>query len=125
MGYYTEYTLTMRNFLQNDTPGAYTLTKVSKDVFFDIAKYITTHVFEDLLSFEDACCFEGCCKWYEHDKDMCSLSMKFPNILFELAGNGEEPYDSWKAYYLNGCKQYCPATIKFDTFSLSKLKNIF
>ena len=125
MGYYTEYILTMRNFLQNDTNGDYTLAKVSKDVFLDIAKYIYESISYDFLSFEEECCFEGHCKWYEHDEDMCSLSMKFPNILFELTGNGEAPHDLWKTYYLNGCKQHCNAIIKFDTFSLSKLKKIF
>ena len=40
MGYYTEYILTMRNFLQNDSNGDYELARVSKDVFLDIAKYI-------------------------------------------------------------------------------------
>jgi hypothetical protein len=45
------------------------------------------------------------CKWYEHDKDMIEMSMKFPLVLFKLHGEGEESGDIWDAYYLNGKSQ--------------------
>ena len=28
--------------------------------------------------------------WYDHDEDMCLLSSKFPDLLFELSGAGED-----------------------------------
>lgn len=35
-------------------------------------------------------------KWYDWEKDMKKLARKFPNVLFILDGDGEEPDDSWQ-----------------------------
>lgn len=62
------------------------------------------------------------CKWYSYENDMKELSKKFPNILFTLSGKGEESFDIWRRYYLNGKFQHCPAKITFDEFDETKLK---
>ena len=37
-------------------------------------------------------------KWYDHMDDMFVLSKKFPSVLFQLHGNGEEDDDLWNDY---------------------------
>lgn len=61
------------------------------------------------------------CKWYDHDKDMKSISFAFPDVLFILEGSGEETDDRWKAYFLNGKTQRCAGEIRFPPFDASKL----
>lgn len=41
-------------------------------------------------------------RWYEHTKDMQKLSVKFPNTVFALHGDGEESGDLWVEYHHNG-----------------------
>ncbi len=43
-------------------------------------------------------------KWYDHEKDMVQLSAKFPDVRFEVSGNGEEQGDVWKQAFLGGKK---------------------
>ena len=61
-------------------------------------------------------------KWYDWEKDMLKLSVKFPEVFFELTGDGEESDDYWKAYFKNGMMQMAPGEIVYDDFSPSKLK---
>ena len=63
----------------------------------------------------------GYCKWYDHDEDMMLLSKRFPGVLFELYGDGEDSEDMWRAYYRDGRMQYCPAIITFNPFSEEEL----
>lgn len=57
-------------------------------------------------------------KWYEHDRDMLDISMKFPDTVFVLSGEGEESGDLWKTYYKNGVKQDAPAIITYPECTL-------
>ena len=61
-------------------------------------------------------------KWYDHEEDMKRISLEFPNVLFELYGDGEESDDMWYKYFRNGKMQYCPARIEFDPYDESKLE---
>ena len=52
---------------------------------------------------------------------MSLLSEKFPDVLFELTGWGEEREDMWVAYFLGGKSQYCRAKIEYEPFDKDKL----
>lgn len=69
---------------------------------------------------------EESCKWYDHDKDMKALSLRFQDVVFMLHGEGEEEEDKWNKYYLNGQVQACQAkiTIEYEPFDINKLKVI-
>jgi rubredoxin len=58
-------------------------------------------------------------KWYDYDRDMLSLSMSFPMVLFTLTGDPEEG-PNWTTYYKHGKKQ--DAEIIVEPFDEAKLK---
>lgn len=62
------------------------------------------------------------CKWYEHEEDMKTLSIRFPGVLFTLSGDGEESGDIWKKYFLDGKMQICKAILTFPEFSARLLQ---
>lgn len=61
-------------------------------------------------------------KWYNHEEDMIEVSRTFPDTLFELHGEGEEPGDLWRKYFKNGKIQRCPAQITYEEYDESKLQ---
>ncbi len=63
----------------------------------------------------------GYTKWYEHDRDMLRLSRTFPDVLFVLWGEGEDPGDLWKCYYLGGRVQEAPARVEYPPFDTEEL----
>ena len=59
-------------------------------------------------------------KWYDWEKDMKELSSKYPHLLFELSGEGEEAGDMWKAWARNGKVVTVRARIVFDEPDIDK-----
>ena len=41
-------------------------------------------------------------KWYDNEDTMRAMSKRWPKIVFELHGQGEEVSDRWVKYFLNG-----------------------
>lgn len=62
-------------------------------------------------------CFDDECKWYEHENDMRAYSLKHPQTVFALKGEGEESGDIWTEYYKNGKMQKCKAKIVVDDYN--------
>lgn len=62
-------------------------------------------------------------KWYDHDDDMLALSTRFPDVVFQLYGDGEDSEDRWMTYYKNGRCQVdaLHITVEEDPFDESKL----
>lgn len=108
MGYYTNYSLSFSPENKND--------RIGKDKYDAILRELSK-----MNVFDDEECTYAYDKWYDHDKDMRLISSKFPGIVFELDGNGEESDDIWVSYYLNGGSQFAPAQIQFDKFCRNKL----
>jgi len=63
-------------------------------------------------------------KWYDHEKNMKSLSKEYPSLLFTLSGKGEENGDIWRKYFFNGKMQKATAQITFEKYDSRKLKSI-
>jgi len=98
MGYYTKFKLHM-----NHMPEGHTVHN-SEDEFMRIKlelEAITSYQFHEhrttphVLDLDEA-------KWYDHGENMKALSKKWPKILFQLDGDGEESGDVWREYWLDG-----------------------
>ncbi|MBG9520248.1 MULTISPECIES: hypothetical protein [Bacillus cereus group] len=63
-------------------------------------------------------------KWYNHETEMSAISRLYPDVIFELSGEGEGSGDLWRDYYKNGKIQRCPAKITYDEYDESKLTNL-
>lgn len=107
MGYVTSYTLTWEN--------------APKGFEKKMAKYIRDHEYMSYAMEEDGTTADSC-KWYECDDDMLELSKKYPDVIFTLAGEGEESGDLWRTYYRNGKMQHAQAIIAFESFDPEKLE---
>jgi hypothetical protein len=60
-------------------------------------------------------------KWYEHENHLKAYSLKYPDTLFTLEGEGEESGDVWKKYFKNGKMFKAKAQITFEEFNEEKL----
>lgn len=117
MGYYTAYNISYNvpegedreKFSQKLALGLYA---INSDFY-----YAANYTIEDMIECEMM-------KWYECEEDMCKLSKLFPDVLFIIEGFGEERDDVWREYFYDGKFQYAPATIIFDDFDESKLKEL-
>ena len=110
MGYLTNYKLDVKNEHHDQADAFFKWAETKPDV---VSGYSLEHF---LRSDHDTV------KWYDHDKDMKEISKKFPELVFELCGEGEESGDIWKKYYKDGKVQVCKAKITFDEFDEKKLK---
>lgn len=110
MGYYTEYSLKVRNISSADNEKLMDILK-EKDligyVFWD-SYYDEHHDEAEFSSYEEQ-------KWYDYETDMDEISKKFPNAVFELSGEGEEYGDYWHEYFKNGRHECCRGEIVYET----------
>lgn len=119
MGYLTDYSLRI-------VPHSYPLEVVgaalskatnSNDPDYDI-EFIKALVDGDV---------EGM-KWYSAEEDMKALSKELPDVLFRLAGVGEEQGDEWVSFFLNGeverhqRQSWNPPNFPTDTIEWTKEK---
>lgn len=109
MGYYTDYWLTVDN-----APG--------RIADMDAIDNVVCEMFSDIFENFDVGDYQGTAKWYDHDTDMLELSMKFPDALFYLQGNGDTWDDMWGHYYLNGWIQTDGLEIYTNPFNPVKLE---
>lgn len=57
--------------------------------------------------------------WYDHDQDMCTISMCFPDYTFDVHGDGEAGDDIWDCTWRNGRYHHRPCEIPpFDESEL-------
>lgn len=91
MGYYTDYFLSLVEGPEEE---------------FDI-------MLDTLKSEYDMDFSEGLvnAKWYRWAEDMESVSKRYPNVLVELSGSGEEQDDIWLARFKNGDSEIQTAII--------------
>lgn len=122
MGYYTNYKLSILNKDKPDYDKLNTFIEQNKDNESEELPNgkVLSYPLNYLLELFD----EGSepTKWYDHEDDMKEFSRMFPNLVFELSGEGEESGDIWKKYFRDGKMQKCEAKIIFDSFDETKLK---
>lgn len=53
-------------------------------------------------------------KLYDHQDHLKAMSIRFPNVLFILEGEGEEHGDVWKKYFSDGKMQKIKVKIVFE-----------
>lgn len=112
MGYYTNYELTcyevkndMRKHIMRKDP-------IYQEIGKALAPLFDREISEgENVDYEDFFLEEM--KWYEHNEDMCALSEKFPNVLFQLSGWGEDNGDIWVEWYYRGKSERVNAEIVF------------
>lgn len=119
MGYYTDYELKVHHYSveRKETIGVSLPDGIKRAIEEEIDKMRIM----DGGNVDDGYFCNA--KWYDYDRDMCLLSLKFPTILFELYGSGEGSEDVWRAYFHAGKVQHCPGEIVYDEFDFSKLKD--
>lgn len=103
MGYKTDYTLEV-SAPHEDIPESL------------VQALVSNHFFEDRRDSE----FFKNDTWYEWNEDMLKLSKLYPDVLFELSGEGEESSDIWTYWYRNGQLQGGLAQIVHPEFSEDK-----
>lgn len=135
MGYYTYYELSIDDTQfqsENEKKKNAEIKEIQESSISDALKekligeinnsykssFVTQNDVVEFLTFNP---FSGQCKWYENTDDMCNVSKKYPNVLFILTGNGEEPEDMWVKYFMNGKVQIEKAVITYGKFDPKKL----
>jgi hypothetical protein len=66
--------------------------------------------------------YEG--KWYDHELDMAVISKVFPDVLFELSGEGEDKYDLWKKYFRSGQMAEMRGRIEYEEYDPEYLEEV-
>lgn len=118
MGYYTDFTLNTSAYRPEEWSNKN--HPIPEELIPKIEDRIDEFGVFDSGDLVDGFC--GTSKWYDSEEDMRQLSSEFPGILFRIDGQGENPEDMWKAYYLNGKEQKVFAKITFDGFSPKMLR---
>lgn len=123
MGYYTYYTLDVLDKNKNNILySELDIELARKMAEIDDGYFIVPIDLSDGLSYQIAA---DSMKWYDYKKDMVKLSKYFPDYLFLIHGEGEDPTDLWDHYFLNGQDQYCPAEICYPPCNWYKINLIF
>jgi hypothetical protein len=131
MGYFTNYSIeanaeapVLPNKAEPCPCGVILSTKYCPECGMKAACFLEMDNWEALVSSYTSFpyMFEERVKWYDHRKDMIRVSKDYPDVLFTLSGEGEEPGDVWKEYYLGGRYQEAKGVITFPEFDASKLK---
>lgn len=112
MGYYTKYKLKV---IAKDRAA-----RDEKDNF-DIWAENARDVFNGYASPDDL--LKGYTStWYDWNKDMLDLSKKYPGLIFQLDGSGQEgEFDEWRAFFKNGKYFEQKAELIFEKPDFSKL----
>lgn len=110
MGYYTQFSLKVRNISESEYERLNEILK-DKDLLnyvFCCPNYDAFHFEAEYPSYEDQ-------RWYNSEEDMKTISEFFPNAVFELSGEGEEFGDFWREYFKDGKTEYCCGEIIYET----------
>lgn len=111
MGYRTFYNLFIKDVQGNDIP-----ENTKHEIIDDLR--------ENYNDAADAINDEGQGEMdtnWENDADMNEFSLKYPNMVFEVSGTGDDAEDRWSTYYKNGKMQHCPVEFVYPPYDENKL----
>ncbi len=108
VGYYTDFILR----LQSDDSDSLDKFIFSRDTSFFYGKGLKGFYYN---TYEDHY-FKNEVKWYDWKEEMIALSAKYPDILFELTGVGEEYPDIWRYFFKAGKIQGGEAKISYPEY---------
>ena len=109
MGYYTTYTMIAKGAVSEDVTKQIDKALEEKGIIGYILDRGYYYDKEKFISWDCA----DMAKWYDHEEDMCAISLLFPDVTFQLSGEGENQGDLWEEYYHNGECERCSADIVF------------
>lgn len=121
MGYLTNYKLDWQGAVSTIRPCPRCDGKGTVPVDDVVEEFINSEPFLYKNTEPIARSLEDSCKWYEHEDDMKRLSLKFPDVLFTLRGEGEESGDVWVKYFKEGKMQVSKAEVKLEPFDATRL----
>ena len=75
-----------------------------EDVAATLAQ-VTNDDDDDAAFWESVLSGETDATWYDHSEDLQKVSMRYPDALLILSGEGEESDDQWVEYHRNGKMQ--------------------
>lgn len=116
MGYYTYFTM---EAIDTSTNLPLSVEK-EKEICKRLWEISEDAIYEGENFYE---CLGDTLKWYDHQKDMITLSKEFPEVMFMLEGEGEERDDIWRLYVHNGEWELCTARIEFEVPDIEKFRN--
>ena len=88
MGYYTDYKITIIN-------------KYKTRKYLNKLLYVVNQITNYNFQIENFAIINNC-KWYEHNKDMRTISSILPKLKIKIEGKGEEEGDEWIKIFQNG-----------------------
>lgn len=109
MGYYTDYSLEVRNVkTKEDFDRLASALKLKGIMYYalDQGHWEQEHNTAFFDNWESV-------KWYDHEKDLTEISVLFSDFTFCLFGIGEDSSDQWKTYFKCGQLECCNAVISF------------
>ena len=107
MGYHTDYTITVHNATQQQMKE---IDSILTDCGLDKSSTFEYYIYGS--------------KWYSWDEDLKSISEEFPNIYFEIYGDGEESDDNWQAIVCNGEAVAVQAELVYPPINIQKVGGI-
>lgn len=115
MGYYTYYSLYARNIKDEQEYNKLIKTLTEYELIADNDHYgVFYKGHYDEISHTAHFSPEDEAKWYDHTYDMVKISKLFPDVIFQLSGEGEERDDMWHEYFHNGESEECRGHIVYD-----------
>ena len=109
MGYYTFYSLSVKN-ADADSYAKLTNRLIEKELVGNVFDHPCPYRQNQnviFTSYEER-------KWYDCKEDMIKISEEFPQLVFELEGDGEDKEDYWRAYFHNGDCEECSGNIVYE-----------
>lgn len=116
MGYYTDYSVSISGFKDRDEAEFFEFKEIHKvnGMLYDICKSASVRITHDLTVAFDL----NQWKWYNWQSELEALSKKYPHLLFNIEGVGEEFPDIWKARIRNNVTEVVNAEISFPDFKI-------